>query len=73
MTSKIKVKEYKLTKAQKATYDSFGDNKSAKIRFLSSLGWDRSPIAKFVGVIYQFVRNVQENEIARKARAADKS
>ncbi len=32
--------------------------KSAVIRFLDSKGYDRSTIAKFMGIKYQFVRNV---------------
>jgi hypothetical protein len=32
--------------------------KSAMIRFLDSQGHKRGPIAKFMGIKYQFVRNV---------------
>ena len=67
MTSKIKVQVQTLTKAQTKVFESFGDNKSAKIRFLTSLGWKRRPIADYVGVIYQFVRNVEMSDIARQA------
>ena len=32
--------------------------KSAKIRYLNDLGWNRSKIAKELNIIYQHVRNV---------------
>lgn len=32
--------------------------KSAKIRHLSSIGWKRGAIAKYLGIRYQHVRNV---------------
>lgn len=32
--------------------------KSSVIRFLTSKGWDRSKVAKFMGIRYQHVRNV---------------
>lgn len=33
--------------------------KSAKIRYLTSLGWSRGAIAKKLNIRYQHVRNVQ--------------
>lgn len=44
-----------------------GNNKSAVMRFLSSENWPTSKIAKFMGVKYQFVRNVL-NTAAEKAK-----
>lgn len=32
---------------------------SAKIRYLTALGWNRSRIAKKLDILYQHVRNVQ--------------
>ena len=70
MTNQATVQKTKLTKAQQVEFEGLRDNKSAQIRFLTSLGWEkRRDIADYVGVIYQFVRNVQENEIARQARS----
>ena len=37
-------------------------SKSAKIRYLTSLSWTRRQIADKVGVIYQFVYNVQHQK-----------
>lgn len=46
-----------LTKSQKTKQSKF-TTKSANIRFLSSLGWSRSEIAKSMNIRYQHVRNV---------------
>lgn len=51
-------KAVKLSKAQETTYDKL-TTKSGRIRYLTSMGWSRSQIKDKVGVIYQFVRNVQ--------------
>ena len=56
----------KLTKAQAGAYAKL-DSKSARIRYLTAQGWSRREIADRVGVIYQFVYNVQS-----RALAADK-
>ena len=48
----------KLSKSQSSKLNAL-PTKSAKIRFLTSLDWTRREIADKVGVIYQFVRNVQ--------------
>lgn len=48
----------KLNKSQ-VDYLSNCTTKSGRIRYLLSIGWSRSQVAKEVGVIYQFVRNVE--------------
>ncbi len=48
----------KLTKTQKFNVESMS-TKSAKIRYLTSLDWTRSQIAKHLNILYQHVRNVQ--------------
>ncbi len=53
----------KLTKAQSGAYGKL-TSKSAKIRYLTSLSWSRRQIADHVGVIYQFVYNVQVRKLA---------
>ena len=52
----------KLSKGQANTYDKM-TTKSGRIRYLTSLGWSRSQIKDKVGVIYQFVRNVQKMSV----------
>ncbi len=37
--------------------------KSASIRYLLALGWTRRQVADKVGVIYQFVRNVEMTKV----------
>ena len=37
--------------------------KSGRIRYLLSLGWTRRQVADKVGVIYQFVRNVEMSTV----------
>lgn len=46
-----------LNEVELAHYNSL-TTKSSKIRYLHSLGWSKSRIAKHLGVIYQHVRNV---------------
>lgn len=48
----------KLNKSQRFNLESFS-TKSAKIRYLTSLDWKRSQIAKELNILYQHVRNVQ--------------
>ncbi len=50
-------KSNKLSSAQTKKLSSYS-YKSSKIRFLNSLGWTKSEIAKELGIIYQHVRNV---------------
>lgn len=50
--------EKALTKAQTTKLRNL-PTKSAKIRFLTKLGWARGRIAKELGIKYQHVRNVQ--------------
>lgn len=42
---------------------------SAKIRYLTSLGWKRGAIAKKLGILYQHVRNVQLQPLKKKDNA----
>ncbi len=51
----------KLTKSQSASYGKL-DSKSARIRYLLKLGWTRRQVADKVGVIYQFVYNVEHQK-----------
>lgn len=54
----------KLNKAAAAKYNKL-DSKSARIRYLTVQGWTRREIADKVGVIYQFVYNVQSRKLAK--------
>ena len=47
-----------VTAEHQAKLDSL-KTKSDKIRYMTAEGYNRSEIAKHIGVIYQFVRNVQ--------------
>ncbi len=47
----------KLTKAQMTRLNKF-ETMSGRIRYLSSLGIERGPIAKQLKIRYQWVRNV---------------
>ncbi len=60
-TITVKTKATTLTKNQSKDYGKL-PSKSAKIRFLTNLGWTRRQIADKVGVIYQFVYNVQNQK-----------
>ena len=60
-TIKVKTSSTKLTKSQNTAYGTL-PSKSAKIRFLTNLDWTRRQIADKVGVIYQFVYNVQNQK-----------
>lgn len=44
--------------------------KSAKIRWLTSLGYSRRQIADFLGILYQHVRNIQMQVPKRAAQEA---
>ena len=57
MESKEQKVEKVLTKDQEKKLESFKYT-STKIRFLSSLGFDRGPISKILSIRYQHVRNV---------------
>lgn len=39
---------------------------SAKVRYLTALGWERGAIAKILDIRYQHVRNVQLNPLKKK-------
>ncbi len=54
----------KLNKSTSAAYAKL-DSKSARIRYLTAQGWTRREIADKVGVIYQFVYNVQSRKLAK--------
>ena len=60
-TITVKTTSTKLTKSQTKKYGTL-PSKSAKIRFLTDLGWTRRQIADKVGIIYQFVYNVQNQK-----------
>ena len=63
-TLTVKTEPVSLSKARKAGYDKL-PSKSAKIRYLTGLSdptWTRRQIADHVGVIYQFVYNVQNQK-----------
>ena len=60
-TITVKTTATKLTKSQNTSYGKL-PSKSAKIRFLTERGWTRRQIADKVGVIYQFVYNVQNQK-----------
>ncbi len=60
-TITVKTTSTKLTKYQNTAYGKL-PSKSAKIRFLTNLGWTRRQIADKVGIIYQFVYNVQNQK-----------
>lgn len=49
-------------------HEKFG-SKSAMIRFLDSEGHKRGTIAKFMGIKYQFVRNVLITPIKKQSAA----
>lgn len=51
----------KLNKSQSSKYGNL-PSKSARIRFLLKLGWSRRAVADRVGVIYQFVYNVEHQK-----------
>jgi len=48
---------FAMTRAHKDHLDSL-ETKSAKIRFLNSLGCPRADIARHLGIVYQHVKNV---------------
>ncbi len=54
-----------LNKAQRTKLDSL-PSKSAKIRYLTSINWTRRAIADELGIIYQFVYNVQNQKSKSK-------
>jgi len=54
--------EQKLTKAQTTKLATF-ETMSGRIRYLHSLGLERGPIAKQLGIRYQWVRNVLLTEV----------
>ncbi len=60
-TIKVTTPSTKISPAQTKAYGKL-PSKSAKIRFLTNLGWTRRQIADKVGVIYQFVYNVQNQK-----------
>lgn len=53
----VTTKEVGLTKVQQTKFEGYTST-SQKIRYLDSLGWSRSNIAKQLGKRYQHVRNV---------------
>ena len=62
MGTKAETKVTKITPAQTKSYNKL-ETKSARIRFLTNLGtMSRRQIADKVGVIYQFVYNVQNQK-----------
>ncbi len=61
MTSKTETTTTTMTSVQTKSYNKL-ETKSARIRFLTNLGWTRRQIADKVGVIYQFVYNVQNQK-----------
>ncbi len=64
-TLQVQTKSVSLSKNQKASFDKL-PSKSAKIRYLTGLDWTRRQIADKVGVIYQFVYNVQNQKTKSK-------
>ena len=52
-----------LTKAQGSKLEGM-PTKSAKIRYLASLEWERGDIARHLGIRYQHVRNVLITPVA---------
>ena len=50
-------KQTSTTKAQLTKLESFTTT-SAKIRYLDQEGWTRGQISKYLGIRYQWVRNV---------------
>lgn len=60
-TTNVQTTPVSLSKAQKTNFDKL-PSKSAKIRYLTGLDWTRRQIADQVGVIYQFVYNVQNQK-----------
>ena len=63
--SRSKVEVISLSDEQLKTYEQL-ENKSMKIRFLLDLNYNRSSIAKHLGIIYQHVRNVEITPVKRK-------
>ncbi len=59
-----KVNKSDLNKSQRTKLAGL-PSKSAKIRYLTSLDWKRRAIADEVGVIYQFVYNVQHQKTGK--------
>ena len=55
-----------LTNEQLAIYNSL-DSKSKKIKYLASLNWSTGDIARYMGIIYQFARNVLINAAKKKS------
>lgn len=53
-----KIKQVEVVDNVDATLDTL-NGKSAKIRYLTSEGWNRKDIAVKLGIRYQHVRNVQ--------------
>ncbi len=54
-------KATKLSKSQRTALDAL-PSKSAKIRYLTSQDWTRRQIADELGIIYQYVWNVQNQK-----------
>lgn len=50
-------------------YKASGNNKSAVIRQLTAEGFKRGPIAKFMNIRYQHVRNVQMQPLKKVTTA----
>lgn len=55
----------KLNKTMTKKFDSF-TTKSARIRFLNSLGYSRADIARHMNIRYQHVRNVLITPLKKK-------
>lgn len=47
--------------------EQHSNNKSSIIRALDAEGYKRGPIAKFMGIKYQFVRNVLITPVSKKS------
>ena len=54
-----------LSKSQATELEAL-PSKSAKIRYLTSKDWTRRQIADKLGIIYQFVYNVQNQKVKTK-------
>ncbi len=65
-TSSRKKELRTLTNEQLAIYNSL-DSKSKKIKYLASLNWSTGDIARYMGIIYQFARNVLINASKKKS------
>ncbi len=61
VTAQVKTESPTMTKIVKGL-----ETKSAKIRALTAKGYSRSVIAKFIGISYQHVRNVQITPLTGK-------